>query len=60
MACWIAPTYVPAIEKGWRGLVSHIYNDGRLGCIQPDLSYVYGAGAFLLAGSEVPMLHAHS
>jgi hypothetical protein len=51
---------------GWKGLVSHIYADGRLGCIQPigaapgdykpSSSYVYGTGAFLLAGSEVKRL----
>ena len=56
-------TYLPVVQKGWKGLVSHIYVDGRLGCIQPiggapgdfkpSSSYVYGVGAFLLAGSEV-------
>jgi rhamnogalacturonyl hydrolase YesR len=55
--------YRPVIEKGWAGLLSHIYQDGRLGCIQPigaapddftpTSSYVFGTGAFLLAGSEV-------
>ncbi len=55
-------TYLPAVQKGWAGLVSHIYADGRLGCIQPigpgpgpfkaQSSYVFGVGAFLLAGSE--------
>lgn len=55
--------YRPVVAKGWRGLVSHIYEDGRLGCIQPvgaapgayapGASYVFGTGAFLLAGSEV-------
>jgi unsaturated rhamnogalacturonyl hydrolase len=58
--------YLPAIEKGWAGLVSHIYQDGRLGSIQPigaapgdytaTASYVFGTGAFLLAGSEVDKL----
>ena len=58
--------YLPVIEKGWAGLVSHIYVDGRLGCIQPigaapgdytaTASYVFGTGAFLLAGSEVDKL----
>lgn len=56
-------TYLPVVSKGWRGLVAHIYEDGRLGSIQPigaapaaytaTSSYVYGVGAFLLAGSEV-------
>ncbi len=55
--------YLPVVEKAWAGLLSHIYADGRLGCIQPvgaapgdytpTASYVFGTGAFLLAGSEV-------
>jgi rhamnogalacturonyl hydrolase YesR len=55
--------YKPVVEKAWKGLLSHIYADGRLGCIQPvgaapgaftaPSSYVFGSGAFLLAGSEV-------
>lgn len=55
--------YFPVVKKAWAGLLSHIYQDGRLGCIQPigaapgaytaDSSYVYGVGAFLLAGSEI-------
>jgi unsaturated rhamnogalacturonyl hydrolase len=59
-------TYLPVIEKAWAGLVSHIYEDGRLGCIQPigaapgdytaTASYVFGTGAFMLAGSEVDRL----
>jgi rhamnogalacturonyl hydrolase YesR len=58
-----AKVYEPAVQRGWAGLVSHIYADGRLGCIQPigaapgayppSASYVFGVGAFLLAGSEV-------
>jgi rhamnogalacturonyl hydrolase YesR len=55
--------YQPVIQKAWQGLLSHIYQDGRLGCIQPigaapgdftsTSSYVFGTGAFMLAGSEV-------
>jgi unsaturated rhamnogalacturonyl hydrolase len=55
--------YLPVVERAWQGLLSHIYEDGRLGCIQPvgaapgdftaASSYVFGTGAFLLAGSEV-------
>jgi unsaturated rhamnogalacturonyl hydrolase len=55
--------YRPAIEKAWGGLLSHVYADGRLGCIQPvgaapgvyieTSSFVYGVGAYLLAGSEI-------
>ena len=55
--------YQPVVQKAWAGLLAHIYQDGRLGCIQPigaapgqftpASSYVFGVGAFLLAGSEV-------
>ena len=58
--------YLPVIEKAWAALVAHIYADGRLGCVQPigaapgdypaTASYVFGTGAFLLAGSEVDRL----
>jgi rhamnogalacturonyl hydrolase YesR len=63
-------TYMPVIAKAWRGLVSEIYADGRLGNIQQtgaapahyleSSSYIYGTGAFLLAGAEVGQLDAHS
>lgn len=56
-------TYWPMVHKAWAGLLTHVYADGRLGCIQPvgaapgafteTLSYVYGVGAYLLAGSEI-------
>lgn len=56
-------TYWPAVQKAWTGMLTHIYADGRLGCIQPigaapgdfteTTSYVYGIGAYLLAGSEI-------
>ena len=59
-------TYLPIVRKGWKGLVGHIYEDGRLGSIQPiggapgkygaGSSFVFGTGAFLLAGSEVDRL----
>lgn len=55
--------YAPVVEKAWAGMLQHVYADGRLGCIQPigaapgafgpTSSYVYGVGAFLLAGSEL-------
>lgn len=55
--------YLPIVKKAWAGLLTHVYQDGRLGSIQPigaapgqfspTSSYVYGVGAFLLAGSEV-------
>lgn len=60
------PAYLPVVTKGWQGLLEHVYEDGRLGCIQPigsepdayspTSSYVYGVGAFLLAGSEAMKL----
>ncbi|MGC2164075.1 MAG: glycoside hydrolase family 88 protein, partial [Silvibacterium sp.] len=28
-------TYLPVVAKGWQGLLEHVYDDGRLGCIQP-------------------------
>ena len=56
-------TYWPAVEKAWAGMLTHVYADGRLGSIQPvgaapgdyseSTSYVYGVGAYLLAGSEI-------
>jgi rhamnogalacturonyl hydrolase YesR len=60
-------TYAPAARKAWAGLLTHVYADGRLGCIQPvgaapghfkaTASFVYGVGAFLLAGSQMDRLH---
>lgn len=59
--------YGGAAKKAWDGLLTHVYADGRLGCIQPvgaapgqfkpTSSYVYGIGAFLLAGSQMDKLH---
>jgi rhamnogalacturonyl hydrolase YesR len=61
--------YLPVVARAWSGLVKHIYADGRLGDIQPvgaapgaytpSSSYVFGTGAFLLAGSEVARLASH-
>jgi unsaturated rhamnogalacturonyl hydrolase len=58
--------YGPVVRKGWAGLISHIYADGRLGSIQPigaapgaftaGSSYVYGTGAFMMAGQEMNKL----
>lgn len=55
--------FLPVVKKSWQGMLTHIYADGRLGSIQPiggepgkfkpSSSYVYGVGAFLLAGSEL-------
>lgn len=56
-------TYWPGVEKAWAGMLTHVYADGRLGCVQPvgaapdayseSSSYVFGVGAFLMAGSEI-------
>ena len=58
--------YLPVVEKSWKGMLSHIYADGRLGSIQPidaqpgkfkpSASSVFGVGGFLLAGSEMHRL----
>lgn len=62
-------TYTPVIQRAWKGLLSHVYADGRLGCIQQvgaapssykvTSSYVYGVGGFLLAGSEIDRMAKH-
>ncbi|HXC96008.1 MAG TPA: glycoside hydrolase family 88 protein [Edaphobacter sp.] len=62
-------TYLPVVEKSWKGMIGHVYADGRLGSIQPidaqpgkfkaSASYVYGVGGFLLAGSEMHRLAQH-
>jgi len=56
-------TYMPYILRSWNGLVNNVHPDGKLGWTQQigfapdeinaDMSEVYGAGAFLLAGSEL-------
>ena len=61
--------YLPVVKKAWTGLLTHVYQDGRLGCIQPigaapgqfteTSSYVFGVGAYLLAGSEIYELSGH-
>jgi rhamnogalacturonyl hydrolase YesR len=55
--------YLPVVERSWKGLLDHVYEDGRFGSVQPvgaapgvftpTSSYVFGTGAFLLAGSEI-------
>ena len=60
--------YLPVVKRAWAGTLQHIYKDGRLGSIQPigaepgkfkpSSSYVYGVGAFLLAGSELAQISA--
>jgi unsaturated rhamnogalacturonyl hydrolase len=58
--------FLPVVARSWTGMLRHVYSDGRLGSIQPiggepgkfrpSSSYVYGVGAFLLAGSELSRL----
>lgn len=58
--------YLPVVTRAWAGMLTHVYADGRLGSIQPigaepgkykpSSSYVYGVGAFLLAGSELSQM----
>jgi unsaturated rhamnogalacturonyl hydrolase len=64
-----AEKYLPVVQKAWTGILAHIYQDGRLGNIQPigeapaeyapGSSYNFGVGAFLLACSEMDELSAH-
>lgn len=56
-------TYLPVVRKAWRGLIGSVREDGKLGWVQQigmapakvtaDDNQEYGAGAFLLAGSEM-------
>ena len=56
--------YLPAVQKAWTGLNTLVNEEGRVGWVQPigadpqknfsaESWEVYGAGAYLLAGSEV-------
>ena len=55
--------YLPVVNKAWQALVSAVHADGKLGWVQPvgqdpkvvtpDMTEVYGVGAFLLAGTEM-------
>lgn len=59
-------TYFPIVEKSWKGMLEHVYADGRLGSIQPvdgqpgkfkrSSSHVYGVGGFLMAAYEMNRL----
>ena len=59
--------YLPAVKKAWQGLNTLVHDNGMVGWTQPigadprrnftmDSWEVYGAGAYLLAGSEVVKL----
>jgi unsaturated rhamnogalacturonyl hydrolase len=56
-------TFEPVVHKGWSALTGAVLSSGKLGWVQEvgfspgetcwDRTEVYGAGAFLLAGSEL-------
>lgn len=59
--------FLPVVKNGWKGLNTLVHEDGTVGWTQPigadprrnftaDSWEVYGAGAYLLAGSEVVKL----
>jgi rhamnogalacturonyl hydrolase YesR len=59
-------TYLPSIVKGWKSMVTSVWPDGKVGFIQPigadpksvtkEMTEVYGAGGFLMAGTEITRL----
>lgn len=58
-----ANKFMPSVKKGWKALTDAVFEDGKLGYVQPigadprhvekDMTEVYGVGAFLLAGNEI-------
>ena len=59
--------FSPVVKKAWQGLNTLVHDDGKVGWTQPigadprrnftaDSWEVYGAGAYLLAGSEIVKL----
>jgi len=59
-------TYLPAVVKGWKSMVTSVWPDGKVGFIQPigadpksvtkEMTEVYGVGGFLMAGTEITRL----
>lgn len=59
-------TYLPAVVKGWKSMVTSVWTDGKVGFIQPigadpksvtkEMTEVYGVGGFLMAGTEITRL----
>ena len=55
--------YIDNVKNAWTALVESVYRNGKLGYVQPigadprsvrpDMTEIYGVGAFLYAGSEV-------
>ena len=64
----LGPEVEPTVRRGWSALVKAVQPGGMLGYVQrvgaepgetgPDQTEIYGAGALLLAGSEVYRLVA--
>jgi unsaturated rhamnogalacturonyl hydrolase len=62
-------TYLQAVVKGWKSMVTSVWPDGKVGFIQPigadpksvtrDMTEVYGVGGFLMAGTEMVRLIDH-
>ena len=58
-----APSYLPAVQKGWQALTAAVQPDGKLTYVQkigakPEFvqesdNQEYGSGAFLMAGTEM-------
>ncbi|MDR1415724.1 MAG: glycoside hydrolase family 88 protein [Odoribacteraceae bacterium] len=58
-----ADPFLPAARRAWQALLSSVSPDGKLGHVQPvgadprqvtpDMTEVYGVGAFLLAASQI-------
>ena len=65
-----AGVFLPAVHRGWEGLIWTQQPDGRIGWVQQigydprsvsaEDTMEYGTGAFLLAGSEMLRLEAQS
>jgi unsaturated rhamnogalacturonyl hydrolase len=63
-----AEIFLPAVHRGWQGLIWALQPSGKLGWVQQigydprsvsaDDSMEYGTGAFLMAGSEILKLRA--
>ncbi len=59
--------YIDPLKNAWQHLLSVVDDEGKLGWVQPigadpklvtaEMTAVYGVGAFLLAASEIYMLH---
>lgn len=60
-------TYLPVVKKAWSAMVNSVHPNGKIGWVQKigrdpekvtfDDTHAYGAGGFLLAGSEVIKLN---